>query len=525
MEIKAFRKPLGRHYTIALALVAGMATIVTACAPANPNLIVRNPPPKPPVPARELGLYYFQFNTAGATGTQSRYDENVTSVFFQAEKDGKSVNDVKANELRVQENGVNVTPFSLAADHERFDTIADIVFAVDVTTSMGPFIESAKKRLKDFIHTSRTKGYHTRMCIMTFGDYVVKHCSRFFDNNPRDASTETQVSELLNELAQLRALVGPNEDPGWPDIEENPMGALIEAASAQWAPESQRFLILVTDAPFLYSPGKQGKIGERAPKMADVTKAIKDSQMKVFAITPGNVAGYNSPFQNEPGIVQASGGEFFEFKDVVNNRISIDSILDRILISIQTTYKITYTVEKVRGLDATLPVARRDVKVSLARSERGTARVKSVLSSMPSGHQEYQKSWKVGEYPVQADSMQVFMNGQQIPREDYRVNQNQVEFVNPPKPGAQLRFVFLYEATEHNLRVEPITIKGAWTFGLVKVFLNDKEARREDVAFEPDLEGNTGLRLSPSIMAANDPYDIRRNQGLKVKIVKPESKQ
>ena len=503
--------------TVAAALLA----VVTACAPANPNLMVPNPPIKPP---EDLGVHLFEFARSESTFSQSRYDENIISVFFQAEKDGKSVNDIKAADLRVQENGTAVNPFTLGADREKFEKVADIVFVVDITGTMTAFIESAKKRLKEFINSSRAEGYHTRMCISTFGDYTVKKCTRFFDNNPKDPSTTSQVSELLTELSQLQAYKGEGKDPGWPDLPENSLGALIDASQSPWAADSQRFVILVTDWGFLSSPDNRGSIGDKAPFMKDVTKAIKDSQIKVFAVTPSKWPGYNSPFQGEPGIVQSSGGEFFEFDDILSGRISLDKVLQRILFNIQTTYKLTYTVDKVAGLNPALAVAQRDIKVNLADANRGAVQVKSVLSSIPTGRPQYQQAWKISDEPVYQKSLKVYVDGKEMGPSEYRLNGSEVQFTAVPKPGAQLRFVFFYEAIDKNLRLAPISIKGVSNSGNTKVYLNDKEARPEDVTFEQDLEGNTSLRLAPALMANNDPYEIRKNQALKVKIVRQPSR-
>jgi len=517
------RRPLrfAFHLTYWVSVAAALLAIITACAPANPSLVVPNPPIKPP---EDLGTHLFKFSSAQRTFEQARYDENIISVFFQAEKDGKSVNDVKASELRVQENNINVTPFSLGADREKFEKVADIVFVVDITGTMTAFIESAKKRLKEFINSSRAKNYHTRMCISTFGDYTVKKCTNFFDNNPKDPSTTAQVSELLDELEQLQAYKGEGKDPGWPDLPENSLGALIDASKAPWASDSQRFVILVTDWGFLSSPDNRGSIGDKAPFMKDVTKAIKDSQIKVFAVTPSKWPGYNSPFQGEPGIVQSSGGEFFEFDDVLKGKISLDHVLQRILFNIQTTYKLTYTVEKVAGLNPKAPLAQREVKVSLTDSNRGVIQVNSILSSMPTGREHYLQAWKIEGEPIHQKSLKVYIDGKEARESDYSVNGNEVKFTAVPKPGTQLRFVFFFEAIEKNLRLEPVSIKGVANSGNTKVYLNDKEARPEDVFFEQDLEGDTSLRLAPSLMANNDPYEIRKNQSLKVRIVRQPSR-
>jgi len=499
---------------------------LAACAPSNPNLVVRNPAPplaKPaalPKPLEQPSVHLFSFARSEAPFDQAKYDENVVSVHFQVKKDGQSVNDLKARDLRVQENGAPITSFKLDADKERLDQVVDIVFAVDITGTMTAFIETAKRRLAAFVESSHKKGYHTRMCISTFGDYTVKNCQRFFDVDPKKPfKDDPQIKELLNELAHMEAYKGQGKDPGWPDLDENPMRALIDASSAPWAQGSQRFLILVTDWGFLYSPDNQGTIGEKAPHMSEVTQAIKSSGMTVFAVTP-NQQGYNSPFQNEPSIVQASGGEFFEFKSVMAGKISLDHILSRILIRINTTYSLSYVVDRVPGLDPTLPVEKRQVTIATAKANGGTSEVKSITSSIPTGRPQYQQAWKIADSAVAKDSLKVFVDGKAVAASEYSLNQGEVTFKSVPRAGAKLRFVFYYEALEKNFRMEPMTFAGDVNAENSKVYLNDKEARPADFSFTKDLEGNMSLKLADTVMASDDPYDLRKNKSLKVKVVR-----
>ena len=511
------------------------AIFLGACSVTNPPM---TGPIQTPLPAVDpkLGPRTFEksfgFSNSESTMEQLKFDENIVSVFFQAEKDGVSVNDLKPQQLTVSENNIPVSPFDLSADVERSNQVADIVFLVDITGTMVELIETAKVRLKEFIKTSRERGYHTRMCISTFGDYTVKKCN-FFDNNPKDPSTETQVKGLLKELSQLQAYRGAGRDPGYPDLDENPMQALVDTAKAPWGADSQRFVILVTDWGFLYSPENIGKNAEAGklpapPTIKEVHAAIKASQMKVFAVTRTKHShagkdlvwdGYNTPFKDEPGIVQASGGEHFDFDKVLRREISLDHILERILKRINTTYKLTYVVDKVQGLDPTLPVANRNVTIKLTDPAQGVVKKTSTLSSIPTGRPQYKQNFKLSDQAIQPDTMKVLMGDKQVAPAEYTVTKGEVRFKTTPPAGSKLRFVFLYEATEQNLMLEPISLRGTLTPTNTKVYLNDKEASADDVVFAKDLEGNSSVTLANGIMASNDPYGIRKSKALKVKIV------
>lgn len=459
----------------------------------------------------------FGFSTSEFTDTQARYDENQISVLFQVNKDGKSVNGLTGKDLKVEENGVDVPKFELAANTERKDQVVDIAFVVDITGSMGPFIESAKLRLKNFIVTSHKKGYHVRMCLSTFGDMVVKHCDRFYDNQ-----SDQQRSEFISDLSQLTIHRGQGEDPKILDWEENPMRALYDAAGTSWADGSQRFTILVTDADF-YSPDKPNKhIAEHqanpetaAPTMSQVNQSVKNAGIKVFAVTPP-ATGYNAPLAGEGGVVQASGGEFFEFKQVVDGRISLDTILDRILLNIKTTYKLTYTVDKTPGLDATLPLEQRKIVISTAA---GTTENVVPSSSIATGRPNYKQTWKVSDQNIQAGSTQVFVNDKIVDAQEYNATGTDVTFKSTPEPGAKIRVVFLYEALDKNLRREPMPIPGRADAQSTKVYLNGKPARAEDIQFASTLEGGTNLSLADSVFASSDPYELKQNGGVRIRVV------
>jgi hypothetical protein len=497
-----------------------LASIMAACAPKSPW--INGSPPKENVFEK-----HFELAPSEVTLTQQKYDENTVSVYFRVLKDGRSVESVKETDLRVQENGITVNPFALSAETERTQQVADIVFLVDITGTMVELIESAKKRLAEFVKTSRERGFHTRMCIATFGDYTVKKCSRFFDNNPADKSTEAQVKELLSELSTLRAFRGNGKDPGWPDLDENPMGALVDASQAPWGQDSQRFVILVTDWGFLYSPDNQGTIGDKAPTMKQVTDAIKTSQMKVFAVTRTKHThkgkelvwdGYNTPFQGEPGIVQSSDGEYFDFDKVLSGEVSLDHVLERILDRLNTLYKLSYVVDHVPGLAANLPIEKRKVKVALENANQGEVFVNSILSSMPKGRPEYQNRWKVADEPIQPESVKVFVNNRELGAGEVAVQNQEVVFNEVPAPGSSIRFVFLYQRFEKHLRMEPLLFSQPIDGAKLRVMFNDIEANSTDFVLANDLEGRSSLTLSETALAPQDPYGIRKNRGLTLKV-------
>ncbi len=501
----------------------------------------------------------FEFDSSQLTAKQAQYDQNRISTNFRVLKDGESVKGLQAEDFVVRENGTLIEPFSFAAETERINQVADIIFVVDITGTMVEFIESAKIRLREFINSSRREGYHTRMCISTFGNYTVKKCDRFFENNPNDPSTEAQVRELLSELAQLRAYRGEGRDPGWPDLNENSMGALVDASQAPWGEGHQRFVILVTDWGFHYSPLLRDNDGNPlpdfegrpqfeilpvrtppgalpdgqetlpAPSMKDITEAIESSQMTVFAVTRTEHThrgthyiwdGFNSPLDGYPSIVESSGGEWFDFDEVIRGRISLDNVLQRILDRMNTTYKISYVVEEVPGLSPRLSLEQRRIQITTQDPSVGKVTQVSTSSSMPQGRPEYKRLWDLGTEAIRADSLEVFINDEKVPASEYSVkNQRQVEFRQVPAPSSELRFVYLYAQPERNLRLEPLSFVGPLGPHNTQVKLNGQLTQFQHLIFASDLEGHSSLSLSPEALALEgDPYDIWAHKGLHMEV-------
>jgi len=214
-------------------------------------------PQNKPLVAEEVDAA-FSMQPTTQSFTQEELEQNNSHVTFQIKKaDSSLVTDLTKADFQVFENNLPITNFTLTKNSIQTAQTADIIFVVDVTGSMTSTIEAAKIKLINFIQKSRELGYHTRMCVITFGDYTVSPCNHFYDNDPQNSATETEVAELISEITKLKALKG-SLDPGGSDLDENPMRALIDASKAPWQSNNQRFAILMTDAGFLYSPGHSG---------------------------------------------------------------------------------------------------------------------------------------------------------------------------------------------------------------------------------------------------------------------------
>jgi hypothetical protein len=526
--------------------IVAFATVLTACHPDNPPLSGASKPATPAAVEKPGPLTFetsFGFFKSESTAEQQRFDQNTITSFFTAKgSNGRSIENLTVNDIGVTENRINVSPFTIEiADRTEIQDTVEIALVIDITRSMVPLIAEAKKALKAFVSSPQAENLHLRLCLSTFGDYTVKKCSSFFDIKPKEAGA-VQRRDFLSALSRIEAYRG-SDDPGHNDHDENPMGALIDMSKAPWS-KGQKFVILVTDAGFLYSPDNQGVIGNRAPTMKQVNDAISESGMKVYAVTrtkhqqtfgklDKNCSwidqaartqscvwdGYNTPFQGEKSIVETSNGAYFDFDAVLRGEVQFSSILEKIVRDVSITYKLTYVVDKVQGLNPTLPINSRNVQISLKDQGRGTIAKQSTQSSMPTGRAQEKQEFNVSENAIDGSSLTVTMDGRPLSKDEYSVSKGTVRFKAAPPQGSKMVFSYFHENPDLNLKLEPISMRGSLTAKNTKVYLNGVETRDGDALFSKDVSGNTSVGFSKNIMAANDPYQIRRNQRLDVKIV------
>ncbi len=361
------------------------------------------------------------------------------------------------------------------------------------------------------------------MCLVTFGDYTVKKCDRFYDNNPKDPKTEVQVKELISEISKLRAIRGIN-DPGGLDLNENPMRALIDAAGSPWQDKSERFLIMITDDGFLYSPGNSGDVGRLAPQYTEVLNALQASQMKVFAATP-SIAGYNQRFGGSPGIVEASMGEWFNFDGLINGTITLDTILNRIIDRVQTNYLVEYRIDETMGFDPTVPLAERKIEITLKDGQTANVIFQTIQSNLPNGRAAYKKKFRITSdnsagKRVYKKSLKVLVNSVQTNSFVFN-EEGEIEFDQAPQALAKIEAYFQYEKIKDSLNISNIIIKRdqVKSESEIVITLNDTPITRQDYSLVETLEGDFAIRLSEQVMSEDDPYRIREFQGLKVRVI------
>ena len=457
---------------------------------------------------------FFPLNYSEAAFEQIPNLTNEMTLMAYITQSGAGARDLVKSDFVLSENSVGVSDFTVSKESSKKNQVVDIVFVVDVTGTMSEFIETAKQRLRQFILNSRAQGYHTRMCLSTFGDYTVKKCDRFFDNDP--SGDMTQTNELISELAKLRAFKGAGQDPGWPDYDENPMRALIDASQAPFRTDAQKFVILVTDAGFLYSPGNQGMIGDNAPQMSEVSKALEESQATVFGVTP-SLPGYTSSFQGYQSIVDKSKGEHFLFSDVIAGKVTLDQILSKIIDRINSTYRLTYIVDNIPNLDPTAPLDQRQVSLQLTSAQLGKIEDVKVSATFPTGKPQFIKNWKLSDQQIYKNDIQVTVNSTPVSGSHFSFSEGYIKFNSAPPASAKVKVRYLYADMYANLRLLPILLNKAEDPSALKITLNGIVARSQDLLIERNLLGSVSVTILPSALS-DDYYQVTKNKGLQLEI-------
>lgn len=465
---------------------------------------------------KEIASSQMKFSSTGLNVAQDQWDDNRTSLSFQVlDSNNETINDLLGVDFIVNENGTDFSEFQLKSNSQQFVQTVDIVIALDVTGSMAPTIESAKSRVINFIRNSRASGYHTRMCLVTFGDYTVQKCDRFYDNDPAKPETLAQVDELISEVTKLRALVGA-EDPGGRTFAENPLSAVIDSSIAPWAPNGQRFMILITDARFLYSPSNQGEIGAKAPFYADALNALAASQMNLFLVAP-TAAGYNSTFLGAPSLVTASQGEYFAFDDLVNGRITLDTVLSRIIQRVRTTYNLNFVADLISGLNPGLPMAERNIKIRLKQNPTAQVRIINANSNLPDGRPNIKMKWKLSDKEIDLSSLVVKINGLTV-TSGFKIVNGELVFQKAPAMGAKIEVSYQFAKIKDSLLFQPMVLGADTDLNGLMIKFNGVKATKKDVQIESTIEGHWTVRPADHVLSEEDPFEIRKNGGLNIQI-------
>lgn len=263
-------------------------------------------------------------------------DGGVQLDFGLTDSNGQPVGNLRPDNVRVFEDGkpAKIIDFRGAGQGRP----VDIVFVMDVTESMQPYIDAVKQNMIAFARDLQANNRDYRLGLVTFEDYVV---SKYPDCNCsyRDKLT-SDVNEFITWVGSLHA-------GGGGDIPEDQLDGLAYASTLPFRPDAQAILILVTDAPCHVKGDGPDREGDEAYRRhtdpsADVTEqtgatvaaTLEKNGITLYAVVP---PPFIAPEYAE--IVHATHGRSY---NIVTEEGHFSELVRELGHSIATEYSLTY---------------------------------------------------------------------------------------------------------------------------------------------------------------------------------------
>jgi hypothetical protein len=165
-------------------------------------------------------------------------DGGVQIDFGLTDQNGAPVGNLRVNNVEVYEDGKRAKILDFRGQGQ--GRPVDIVFVLDVTESMQPYIDAVKQNVISFAEDLARNNRDYRLGLVTFEDYVVSAASDC--NCPYQKKMTSNVQEFTQWVGSLHA-------GGGGDIPEDQLDALAYASTFPFRPEAQGIVIIVTDAP------------------------------------------------------------------------------------------------------------------------------------------------------------------------------------------------------------------------------------------------------------------------------------
>ncbi|MBI3205478.1 MAG: VWA domain-containing protein [Myxococcales bacterium] len=231
------------------------------------------------------------------------------------------------------------------------DQAIDIVFSMDVSTSMGAFLN----KLGDEIEAVDTAVKALNLKAQPHYGLVVFVDDTLFANSSQpyvDVKTlKADFKSWANFTSSNNQPSGGNQNTTWP---ENSLDSLYRAAKDfAWRPKAStlRLVIHTTDDTFVQGPTTFNGV-QVMHNYADTVKALQEEQVRVFGFASklggpmesDDVSqGWFSTVAGSPAIPNATGGGVFQLDDVMSGTVSLSSAIPA---AVKDTYCKPYPTPK-----------------------------------------------------------------------------------------------------------------------------------------------------------------------------------
>ena len=215
------------------------------------------------------------------------------------------------------------------------DDSVDIVFVMDVSTSMGPFLS---KLAQEILVVDQAIQQLNLKAPPQYGLVVFVDDTKFSNNGQPYTSLQqlkTDFETWSSFTASNQQVNGGGQNLTWP---ENSLDGLYRAAQEfAWRPETDaaRMIIHTTDDTFWEGPTNQNGVAILHGYW-ETLQALQAQKIRVFSfasklggacecldVAPGWFGGY----QGMPPLPDATGGNVWEIGQVLNNQISLSAAL------------------------------------------------------------------------------------------------------------------------------------------------------------------------------------------------------
>src|SRR5215469_3279851 len=265
-------------------------------------------------------------------------DGGVQLDFGLTDQNGAPVGNLKVDNVEVYENGKRAKILDFRGQGQ--GRPVDIVFILDVTESMQPYIDAVKQNVISFAEDLARNNRDYRLGLVTFEDYVVSGASDC--NCPYSKKMTSNVQEFTQWVGSLHA-------GGGGDIPEDQLDALAYASTFPFRPEAQGIVILITDAPdhhagdgSAHSQHDQGFWDHHPDKNKDVTDLTADDVAKMFKKNGLTLYAVVPPPFIAPDYAVLVGDTHGRSYNIVTEQGRFSELVREIGHSIATQYSLTY---------------------------------------------------------------------------------------------------------------------------------------------------------------------------------------
>jgi outer membrane protein OmpA-like peptidoglycan-associated protein len=242
----------------------------------------------------------------------TRFPE-VKLIVEAVKANGTVLDTLNPKEFSVVENGVTKRVISIEKISFKESIPIDFVFVLDVTATMGSYINAIRNNIEKFVGNVTAKGIDYRVGLVLFSDVVEKVY------NPTD-----NVKDFNKWLTGVYATGGG-------DDKENALEALSDMSKMKFRQAANKVAIIITDAPY-HQKGERGQ-GRTMQTTESIIQTMKDNSIRLFSIVPPVLQDYRT-------VTEGARGSMFDISR------PFATILDDYSTQLTNLFAITYRSDK-----------------------------------------------------------------------------------------------------------------------------------------------------------------------------------